>query len=93
MTAEKLKAETERDRALAQSRSLAAERDQVINQLQAQIDGEEHRIGFAVSRAMEKRDKTIRLLQNALKVSSYILKQFADMLYKASEVFKRAVMR
>ena len=87
----KLKAETERDRALAQSRSLAAERDQVINQLQAQIDGEEHRIGFAVSRAMEKRDKTIRLLQNALKVSSYILKQFADMLYKASEVFKRAV--
>ena len=91
LTAEKLKAETERDRALAQSRSLAAERDQVINQLQAQIDGEEHRIGFAVSRAMEKRDKTIRLLQNALKVSSYILKQFADMLYKASEVFKRAV--
>ena len=91
LTAEKLKAETERDRALTQSRSLAAERDQVINQLQAQIDGEEHRIGFAVSRAMEKRDKTIRLLQNALKVSSYILKQFADMLYKASEVFKRAV--
>lgn len=91
LTEEKRNAETERDRALAQSRSRAAEKDKAINQLQAQIDGEEDRIDFAVNRAMEKRDKTIRLLQNALKVSSYILKQFADMLYKASEVFKRAV--
>lgn len=91
LTSEKQEAETERDRALEESRSLIAERDNALRQLKAQIDGEEHRIGFAVSRAMEERDKTIRLLQNALKVSGYILKQFADMLYKASEVFKRSV--
>ena len=91
LTAEKLKAETERDRALAQNRSLAIERDKAVRQLQEHKDNERQRINQAVSQATAEKDKTIRLLQSTLKVSGYILKQFADMLYKASEVFKRAV--
>ena len=40
---------------------------------------------------MSEKDKTIRLLQSTLKASRHILSLFADMLYKANEVFKRAV--
>ena len=87
LVAEKQKAETERDRALVQSRSLAIERDKAVRQLQEQKDGERQRISQAVS----EKDKTIRLLQNTLKASRHILSLFADMLYKANEVFKRAV--
>ena len=91
LIAEKRKAEAERDRALVQSRSLAIERDKAVRQLQEQKDGERHRIDFAVSRATAEKDKTIRLLQSALKTSRHILNVLADILYKASEVFKRAI--
>ena len=91
LAAEKQKAEAERDRALVQSRSLAIERDKAVRQLQEQKDGERQRISQAVSQATAEKDKTIRLLQSALKASRHILSLFADMLYKASEVFRRAI--
>ena len=90
LVTEKQKAETERGRALVQSRSLAIERDKAVRQLQEQEDGERQRINFAVSRATAEKDKTIRLLQSALKASRHILNVLADILYKANEVFKRA---
>ena len=91
LVTEKQKAETERDRALVQSRSLAIERDKAVRQLQEQKDGERQRISQAVSQATAEKDKTIRLLQSTLKASRHILSLFADMLYKASEVFRRAI--
>ena len=91
LVAEKQKAEAERDRALVQNRSLVIERDKAIRQLQEQEDGERQRIDLAVSRATAEKDKTIRLLQDALKASRDILNLIADILYKASEVFRRAV--
>ena len=91
LTAEKQEAEAERDRALVQSRSLAVERDKAVWQLQEQKDGERQRIDFAVSRATAEKDKTIRLLQDALKTSRDILNLLAGILYKASEIFRRAV--
>ncbi len=91
LVTEKQKAETERGRALVQSRSLAIERDKAVRQLQEQEDGERQRINFAVSRATAEKDKTIRLLQSALKASRHILNLLADILYKANEVFKRAI--
>lgn len=68
------------------------ERDKAVRQLQEQKDGERQRISQAVLEAIEEKDKTIRLLQGALKNSKRILNLIADMLYHASEVFKRAVM-
>ena len=91
LVAEKQKAEAERNRALVQSRSLAIERDKAVRQLQEQKDGERQRISQAVSQATAEKDKTIRLLQSTLKASRHILILFADMLYKASEIFKRAI--
>lgn len=41
--------------------------------------------------ATAEKDKTIRLLQSSLKASRHILNVLVDILYKASEVFKRAV--
>lgn len=66
-------------------------RGQVVRQLQEQKTGEQHRINMAVSRATAEKDKTIRLLQGALKASRDILNIIADILYKASEVFRRAI--
>ena len=91
LIAEKRKAEAERDRALVQNRSLVIERDKAVRQLQEQKDGERQRIDFTVSRATAEKDKTIHLLQSALKTSRHILNVLADILYKASEVFKRAI--
>ena len=91
LATEKQNAETERDRALMQSRSLAIERDKAVRQLQEQKDGERQRIDFTVSRATAEKDKTIRLLQDALKASRDILNLLAGILYKASEVFKQAI--
>ena len=91
LATEKQNAETERDRALVQSRSLAIERDKAVRQFQEQKDGERQRIDFAVSRATAEKDKTIRLLQDALKTSRDILNLLAGILYKASEIFRRAV--
>ncbi len=89
--AAKEEAEAERDRALAQNRSLAIERDKAVRQLQEHKDGERQRISQAVGQATAEKDKTIRLLQSTLKASRHILNMLADILYKASEVFKRAV--
>ena len=83
LVAEKQKAEAERDRALVQSRSLGIERDKALRQLQEQKNGERQRISQAVGQATAEKDKTIRLL--------HILSLFADMLYKANEVFRRAI--
>ena len=91
LAAEKQKAEAERDRALVQSRSLAIERDKAVKQLQEQQANEQQHICQAVSQATVVKDKTIRLLQSTLKASRHILNQFADMLYKASEAFRRAI--
>ena len=91
LTAEKQKTEAERDRALVQSRSLSMERDKVVRRLQEQKDSEQQRISQAVIQATAEKDKAIRLLQSALKASRHILSLFADMLYKASEVFRRAI--
>lgn len=91
LVAEKQKAEAERDRALVQSRSLVIERDKALRQLQEQKDGERQRISQAVSQATAEKDKTIRLLQSTLRASRHILSLFADMLYKVSEVFRRAI--
>ena len=92
LVTEKQEAETERDRTLVLNRSLTMERDKAVRQLQEQKDGERQRISQAVLEATEEKDKTIRLLQGALKNSKRILNLIADMLYHASEVFKRAVM-
>ena len=81
LATEKQNAETERDRALMQSRSLAIERDKAVRQLQEQKDGERQRIDFTVSRATAEKDKTSRDILNLL----------AGILYKASEVFKQAI--
>ena len=91
LVTEKQKAEAERDRALVQIRSLAIERDKAVKQLQEQQANEQLHIDFAVSRATVEKDKTIRLLQSLLKASRHILNVLADILYKANEVFKRAI--
>ena len=91
LAAEKQKAEAERDRALVQSRSLVIERDKAVKQFQEQQANEQQHICQAVSQATVEKDKTIRLLQSTLKASRHILNQFADMLYKASEAFRRAI--
>ena len=91
LNAEKQNAETECDRALVQNRSLAIERDKAVRQLQKHKEGEQQRISQAVNQATAEKDKTIRLLQSALKANRHILSLFADMLYKANEVFRRAI--
>lgn len=91
LAAEKQKAEAERDRALVQSRSLTIERDKALKQLQEQQANEQQHIRQAVSQATAEKDKTIRLLQSALKASRHILNVLADILYKANEVLKRAI--
>lgn len=91
LVTEKQKAETERDRALMQSRSLGMERDKAVRQLQEQQANEQQHIRHAVNQATAEKDKTIRLLQSTLKASRHILSLFADILYKASEVFRRAI--
>ena len=91
LVTEKQKAEAERDRALVQSRSLVIERDKAVRQFQEQQANEQQHIRHAVNQTSAEKDKTIRLLQSALKASRHILSLFADMLYKASEVFRRAI--
>ena len=91
LVAEKQKAEAERDRALVQSRSLGMEKDKAVRQLQEQQANELQHIRQVVSQATAEKDKTIRLLQSVLKASRHILNVLADILYKANEVFKRAI--
>ena len=99
----KLKAENERmkkafaeavkEKAEERTKALVAEKqkDKALRQLQEQKDGERQRISQAVNQATAEKDKTIRLLQSTLKASRHILNVLADMLYKASEVFRRAI--
>ena len=81
----KLKAENERIR--------KAFPDAVKNKVAelTQAANEQQHIRQAVSQATAEKDKTIRLLQSALKASRRILNVLADILYKANEVFKRAI--
>lgn len=76
---------------MALNHSLSMERDKAVRQLQEQKTGEEHRISLAVIRATAEKNKTIRLLQGALKANRNILNLLAGILYKASEVFRRAI--
>ena len=87
----KQSAEAERDKALAQSRSSIIERNEAVRQLQEQEADIQQRISHAILTATKKKDNTIRLLQGALEASQKILNVIADILYQASEVFKRAV--
>ena len=91
LAAEKQKAEAERDRALVQSRSLAMEKDKAVKQLQEQQAHEQQHIRQAVSQATAEKDRTIRMLQGALKTSRDILNLLASIFCKVSEVFKQAV--
>ena len=91
LVAEKQKAETERDRALVQCRSLAIERDKAVRQLQEQQANEQQHIRHAVNQATAEKDKTIRLLESANAISRKLLNAFADFLFHTSEVFKRAI--
>lgn len=87
----KQSAEIERDRALAQSRSSTIERNEAVRQLQEQEADIQQRISRAVLTATKKKDNTIRLLHEALETSRKILNVIADILYQASEVFRRAI--
>lgn len=62
-----------------------------LRQLQEQKTRVQHRISMAVSRATAEKDKTIERLQGALKSSRDILNIIADILYQASEVFRRTI--
>ena len=88
---EKQNAEAERDRALAQNRSLTIEKEKAVRLLQEQKADEQRRISLAVSQTTAEKDNTIRMLKGALRTSKDILNVFADILYKASEVFKAAI--
>ena len=76
---------------MAMADTFESERDTALRQLREQKTGEQHRISMAVSRATEEKDKKIRQLQGALKTSRDILNIIADILYKVSEVFRRAI--
>lgn len=67
------------------------ERDKTVKQLQEQQANEQQHIDFAVSRATAEEDKTIRLLESALRASRHIPNVLADIFYKANGVFKRAI--
>ena len=62
-----------------------------MKQLQEQQTNEQQHIDFAVSRATAEKDKTIKRLQGELNLRKQVLVTFADILYAASEVFKRAI--
>ena len=91
LASEKQKVEAERDNAIAQSRSLATERDKVIMELRSQNENVQLRINNAVRLANVEKDKTINRLQGELNLRKQVLAILADMLYAASEVFKRAI--
>lgn len=88
---EKQDAEAERDRALEQNRTLVMERDNAVARLDSQRANEQQRVENAVRLAKAEKDRTIRLLQNALRTSKEVLHIIADILYAANDIFKRAV--
>ena len=91
LASEKQKAEAERENALKKCRSLATERDRAISQFNSQNENIQLRINNAVRLANEEKDKTINRLQGELNLRKQVLTILADMLYAASEVFKRAI--
>ncbi len=88
MTEEKQKAETGRDRVLAQNHSLGMDKS---DNFKSRKTEEQQRISMTVSRATSEKDNTIRLQQSALKTSRDVLNILADILYRAREVFRRAI--
>lgn len=54
---EKQNAETERDRALAQNRSFAIEKEKAVQHLQEQKADEQRRISLAVNKPQQKRTR------------------------------------
>ena len=92
LASEKQKAEEERDNAIAQSRSFATERNKAIKEIiNRQFQNVQLRINNAVGLANAEKDKTINRLQGELNLRKQVLAILADMLYAASEVFKRAI--
>lgn len=91
LVSERQKAEAERDNAIAKSCSLASERDRAIKELNSQNENVQLRINNAVKLANTEKDKTISRLQGELNLRKQVLAIIADMLYAASEVFKRAI--
>ena len=91
LVTEKQKVEAERDRALVQNRTLNIEKNKVIAQLNSQQANEQQRVENAVRLAHAEKAKTIRLLHHSLRTSKEVLHIIADMLYAASDIFKRAV--
>ena len=91
LASKKQKAEAERDSAIVQNRSLSTERDRAIKELNSQNENVQLRINNAVRIANAEKDKTINRLQDELNLRKQVLIILADMLYAASEVFKRAV--
>lgn len=91
LVSEKQRAETERNNAIAQSRSLATERNRAIEELRSQNENVQLRINNAVRLANVEKDKTINRLQGELNLRKQVLVILADVLYVASEVFKRAI--
>lgn len=91
LVAEKQKVEAERDRLLVQNHTLTIERNKAIARLNSQQADEQQRIENAVKLANAEKDKTIRVWQNAWKTNREVLNILADMLYAASEFFKRAI--
>ena len=91
LVAKKQNAETERDKVLAQNRSLAIERNNAITQLKSQQADVQQRVKRAVMLANSEKDNTIKMLLSSQKASRQVLNFIADMLYAASNVFKRAV--
>ena len=91
LASEKQKAEDERDNAIAQSHSFATERNKAVKELNRQFQNVQLRINNAVGLANAEKDKTINRLQGELNLRKQVLAILADMLYAASEVFKRAI--
>ena len=91
LASEKQKADAERDNAIAQSHSLATERDRVIMELRNRNENVQLCINNAVRLANAEKDKTINQLQGELNLRKQALVILADMFYAASEVFKRAI--
>lgn len=91
LVSERQKAEAERDNAIAKSCSLASERDRAIKELNSQNENMQLRINNTVRLANEGKDKTINRLQGEMNLRKQALVILADMLYTASEVFKRAI--
>lgn len=88
---EKQKAEAQRDNVIAQSCSIASERDKAIKELNSLNENVQLRINNAVRLANAEKDKTISRLQGELNSRKLVFAIIADMLYAASEVFKRAI--